>query len=412
MNLETVTTACFDELQKIAKTRAVKEWQQAAGAGNQAYADQIAQSSGQLGLKPRYLENVSEGGMEAAVDKMMGRAGALGQAQDPALSQRLQQFKKNKTQFARASTQHATSAPGSVPQQAAEKTLGRLGGPTGMLSGTRPQASTRPAPNESGYIARKVYKPDSPIATGEGMGQLLQTKQQMTNSARSLSPDAKSMVPAMYGHQQIQGPEGQLRHVSEHEYVPGLKSMKHYSTNAGDIEQVANMQRHVAGPMAAKGMAMRDIPRLHMEGGAVSVGGNASNLGVSPQGPKVIDFLPEGMTSSTSGGMMGVLQKGRDDIAYSQLGSGRTDTAYGSHNLNQLRRDVFRPTANYSPPALQHAASEASTAARPATNLAAAATKTVPSRAASIATKATKMAPATKAMKPLGRLAQAATRML
>ncbi len=367
MNTDILRTSILDELDKIAATRSVREWRSASGAGNQAYADQIAQASGQLGLKPRYLENVSGGGMEAAVDKMMGSAGGA---------------------------------------------------------------------NQSGYVAQKIYKPDSPIATGENMSQLLQTKKQMTDTARGLSPEAKAMVPEMYGHKTIQGPGGQMRHVSQHEYVPGLQSMKHYSTNAGDIENVNKMQRTVAGPMAAKGTPMRDVPRLAMHGGQVQVGGNASNMGMSPQGPKVIDFLPEGMSSSSSPGSMGVMQKGRDDVAFSQLGSGRTDTAYGKQNLNQLRKDVYRPQANYQPPSLAPpppratslppAASQAPTAmARPSAAMAPTvrptaagtlATKAVGSavpQAATQATKATSMAgKAVSGIRPsVAPVASAATRM-
>lgn len=339
MNLHLVALGFLDELEKIAITRSVQEWRSAAGAGNQGQADQIARASGQLGLKPRYLENISEGGMEAGVDKMMGRAGFNQQpATPPALQQRLDTFKANKAQVAQMPAASATSKAVQVGPQSPQAR-------NALLQGTQaPRQAT--GPNQSGYIAQKVYKPDSPVAVGGGMTELLQTKQHMTDTARSISPEAKSMVPAMYGHKTIEG-GGQIRHVSQHEFVPGLQSL-HQDPNASS--HVHDMQRQVAGPMAAKGMPMRDIPRLHAEDGHVGIGGNASNMGVSPSGPKVIDFLPEATMHDK--GYALVRQHGPHDLVSSTMGSGRMDTGYGEHNLNQLRRDVYKPSAGYQQPSL------------------------------------------------------------
>lgn len=409
MNLEIAKDSFLDELEKIAVTRSVKEWRGMQSAGNTGGADQLAQASGQLGLKPRYLQNISEGGMEAGVDKMMGRAGFQPPAADPSVQQRLQQFKKNKSQLARASTQHATSAPGSATQQSAQNVVERLGSPTGLLHGTQAPAAA-PAPNASGYLAQKVYKPDSPLTTGQDTSKLLQMKQQYTDKARALSPEAKQMVPAMYGHKEIQGPEGQLRHVSQHEYVPGVSSLRK------DPNAVANAQRVqdvVAKPMAAKGMPIGDIARTHNG----QLGGNISNVAMTPQGPKVIDFLPHGENSP-----VGVIQRGEHDYAIpSSSGSGRGDTGYGKHNLNQLRRDVYRPQAGYKQPALPEVANPLSSAvtAKTVQAPAAQAAQTAVTRAAKPvsgvvqnATRVSQVAKAptmiSKAMKPIGQLARAA----
>lgn len=268
-------------LAKEAITRAVKEWRAAAGGGNQDYANQIAAASGNLGLKPRYLENVSGGGMEGAVDKMMGRA---------------------------------------------------MG----------------PETNTSGYLAQKIYKPDSPLSTGQDTSKLLAMKKQYTDTARSLSPEAREMVPAMYGHREIQGPGGQLRHVSQHELVEGAGSLR---KDPNAVLQAQRVHDVVAKPMAERGMPLGDIARVH-EG---RLAGNTGNVVTSPAGPKVIDFLPGGKDSPVA-----VHQIGQHDIA-TPSGSGYThnvggvqikDTAYNKSNVNQLRRDVFRPQANYQPPAL------------------------------------------------------------
>jgi hypothetical protein len=96
--------------------------------------------------------------------------------------------------------------------------------------------------------------------------------------------------------------------------------------------------------MARKGMPVADVPRVH-EGG---VGGNVSNAMNTPQGPKLLDFLPQGQ-----GAPVRVLKKGEHDLAMQATsGSGRMDTGYDTHNMNQLRRDVHRPSANYKMPAL------------------------------------------------------------
>ncbi len=277
---------------KDAATRAVKEWRSAAGGGNQAGADQIAAASGQLGLKPRHLEAISGGGMEAGVDKMMGSV-----------------------------------------------TPGAQG------------------PNTGGYLARKLYKPDSPLTTGSDTSKLLAEKQRYTDTARGLSPEAKSMVPAMYGHQEIQGPGGQLRHTSDHEYVPNMQSLR---ADPNALAHAQRVQDVVAKPMAAKGMPMGDIARPFRQpgpGGQTVLGGNASNVGMTGQGPKVIDFLPHGSSSPVS-----VSQQDTSDVAQAAAsGVNRPSTGYGANNMTQLRKDVYRPTAGYQHPPLAAAPAPALT---------------------------------------------------
>lgn len=271
-SVDPILEAFQSEYEKIALTRSVKEWRGAVGS-NPAYADQIAQSSGQLGLKPRFLENISGGGNEAAVDKMMGSV-----------------------------------SPGSA------------------------------GPNEGGYLARKLYKPDSPVTVGEDTSKLLSMKQQYTDTARSLSPEAKSMVPAMYGHQEIKGPAGQLRHISDHEFVPQMKSLE---TSADPLAYTQRLQDVVAKPMAARGMPMKDIPRenpFHEFGIGAPVVGNPGNAGVTKQGPKLVDFLPTGKGSPVSVEEHPTLDPVTSNSRFQ-------NTKYDASNVNTLRRDVYRPQA-------------------------------------------------------------------
>jgi hypothetical protein len=198
-----------------------------------------------------------------------------------------------------------------------------------------------PERNTSGYLAQKLYKPDSPLTTGKATTQLLQEKQHFTDAARSLSPEAKSMVPAMYGFQERQGPGGQLRHTSQHEYVPNVSSLR---KDPMAVHHAQAIQDTVVKPLEQKGMFMRDIARVH-EG---QLAGNASNVGSTPQGPKVLDFLPTSEHSPVA-----VVTKGNRDLAIpASSSSGRMDTGYGEHNMPRLRKDVYNPSADYKMPSL------------------------------------------------------------
>lgn len=272
----------LDEFRKIAATRAVKEWQKATAGGDQATADQIAHGYGQLGLKPRQLKDVSIGGGEAGVDLMMGRK--------------------------------------AVPS-------------TGEV-------------NQSGYIARKLYKPDSVISRGEFTPQLLEQKQQMTDTARSLSPEAKQMVPAMYGHETMgQGPL--QRTVSYHEYVPGISDLRGqksevngrdvYSNPRGEYMGAVNkVNETVINPMEARGQRMMDTTKIRSEGGAVEP--NWGNVVKSPQGPKVLDFLPHNQSQPNAALASMHAYKPSGDSKFGP------DVEHGQNpNVGDLRKEVFNP---------------------------------------------------------------------
>lgn len=275
-----------DQLVKIAKVRAVKEWQaldaqreKATRAGNQQAAqsaqqqmDQIARGYGDLGQAPRHVKPISAGGQEAGVDLMMGRREA-------------------------------------------------------------PITQSMEGANQGGYLVRKVAKPDSPIAQGEDMTHLLSEKQQYSEFAR-MSPDTRSMVPAMYGHDSHVSPNGQVQNVSYHEYVPH-----------GQAVTTQNAQQ-VAGQLAPlrENYGFRDIPLV--QGGKAR--GNFDNVAVTPQGPKVLDFLPHGGSLEVS------TAHGRDipDARYTTpTGQVHTQTKYQApanatpqqhaQVVQQLHKDVF-----------------------------------------------------------------------
>lgn len=253
---------------KTAATRAVREWRALQSGYRSEDADAIAQGYGQLGLKPRFLENLSGGGQEAAVDLRMGRA---------------------------------------------------MG----------------PEANPSGYVAAKLYKPDSLITQGNRTTALLNQKKEYTDAARSLSPESRSMVPAMYGHRTLQGPAGMIRHVSEHEYVPHATDML---SSPRPVDALKQVQRHVAEPMAARGMPLGDIARVDAEHG---IRGNVSNTVLNEAGtPQVLDFLPQG-----KGRVTHVHPTPRGDAVVSPAASSeaRGHSYFDKHNVNELRREVYRP---------------------------------------------------------------------
>ncbi len=250
---------------KTAATAAVRAIRGALGAGDHAGAAAIGQGLGKLGLRPRFVKNISPGGMEAAVDLMAGQA-------------------------------KGTAASAAAP----------------------------------GLFARKLYKPDSPITRGADTTALLAEKKIMTDTARSISPQARAATPAFHSFQELHQGSTTPRHISDHEYVPNLQKLDK-ATAAGPVAQI---QRDVVKPLEARGMNMRDVPSLNAKEQVV---GNASNVMVTPQGQvKVLDFLPQ--NQSTPVMMMG------DAVAtpYKQ-----TESAFSNRPMNELRKEVFRPTWEY-----------------------------------------------------------------
>jgi hypothetical protein len=340
----------LDNMFKTAVTRAVKEWRRASGAGDTATADAIAQGYGQLGAKPRYLEDISIGGAEAGVDKMMGDVRhSTGQmpVADPiapqrALDQRLEQMKANKAQL---------GLEGRLPTPSVKQSPE---GRAALLRGTQPGSPVGAAPNESGYIARKMYKPDSFISQGEFTPQHVQQKMEMTQAARALSPEAKAMVPDMYGMQtHHSGP--QQRTLSYHEYVPGMKDLRGKNIGTEDKPIFSNQQQaskdlsaikeKVISPLAAKGMTMGDV--------TAERGTNWGNIARDAKGQaKVVDFLPQ-MSGGQSPAMKSFMKYApMPTLRHSEEGGG---------SLGDLRKEMYKPTMESRPasPAQVHRALKA-----------------------------------------------------
>lgn len=274
---------CLGYLQeKAAANRSVKEWRSMQAAGNTAGADQLAKAYGGLGNSPRYLRDISLGGSEAGVDQMMGRV-------------------------------------------------------ANPVTG---------AANDSGYLARKLYKPDSDITRGEHTNQMLHQKQQITNEARALSPEAKSIVPDMYGHKTT-GTGGLQRTTSDHEYVHGLSDIRGQKTvtptgnqwsrapsaRTADLEHV---QDKVLKPMESRGKMLADTVGAR--------GTNYGNVMNSPTGPKVMDFLPvvEGQKDHISDSYRKYAPTGQSRFSEQ---AGQTPAQQKSLQ-GQLRKEVYRPQQN------------------------------------------------------------------
>lgn len=306
---------------KEAITRSVREYQR----GTPEQQAEIARASGQLGLKPRYVGDISEGGLEAGVDKMIGAAPGGPQATMPTVQERLQGYKAQK---AGLGLEGRSPSPGVI-----QSPQGR-----GILGVQAPASAPAAVPgaNESGVLVRKLYKPDSPLHRGEFTPQVLQQKQEFTDRARALSPEARSMVPAMYGHQVLnadKGPELQ-RAVSFHEHVPQMTDV-----HGMNPQQVAAMKEHaqrtLLKPMEQQGMHMRDL--ISRKGDV-----NPGNLVMTPQGPKAIDFMPGDFRAGAGKSpMVSSMEK--------YVPSSEQSVFHEKGQLGQLRREVFNPQLRVQP---------------------------------------------------------------
>lgn len=317
---------------KEALTRSVKEYR----AGTPEQQAEIARASGQLGLRPRHVGDISEGGLEAGVDKMIGAAPGGQPASLPSLQERLESYKGQKASLG---LEGRAPAPSVMQSPAGRGVLG--------VQAPASAPAAVPGANESGVLVRKLYKPDSPLHRAEFTPQVLQQKQEFTDAARALSPEAKAMVPAMYGHQVLhadKGPELQ-RAVSFHEHIPQMTGIE--SMNPGQIDALkAHTQKHLLDPMAAQGKRVGD---LITRKGEV----NPGNLVQTPQGPKAIDFLP----SQTGPGAQKSLTLQSFD-KYKPLE--QPSVFHEKSQLGQLRREVFNPQLRIQPGGVMQGAIPAS----------------------------------------------------
>lgn len=350
LQVKEATSLIEDFFEKEAATRAVKEWRKADAAGDSSTADQIAQAYGQAGLKPRYLQDVSLGGAEAGVDRMMGDVRhSTGQMPEQpsaprsalagrqALAGRLEQMKANKAELGvegRSPTQSVKSSPE---------------GRAALLRGTQPTAPAAGTnPNESGYIARKMYKPDSYISQAEFTPQHVQQKMDMTQAARALSPEAKSMVPDMYG-MKTQGAGPTQRTMSYHEYVPGMQDLRGKNIGTADKPIFSNREQgsqdlsaikdKVIAPLRQQGMLMGDVTGER--------GTNWGNVARARDGSaKVVDFLPAVAGESSHAAKSFAKYAPMPTMRHSPEGGG---------SLGDLRKEMYKPTMQSRPASPQQA---------------------------------------------------------
>jgi len=254
--------AFVDELEKIATTRAVKEWRAAMARGDEVTADQIAHGYGQLDVNPRYLKRLGQG-QEGLVDLRMGPYGA-------------------------------------------------------------PAGPVRPAPvNPTGYFAAKMHDPFSPIAQNEFVGPHIRLREEITNAARGLSPDADAMVTKTYGHKEV----APGRWVSGHEYVRDASRF-----HGGPEEVLAEHKaKQLVDRLRQQGYDMGDVIKEGPNGVITHGGGN---LVETPSGSKILDF---------SGGIVGELSPSqRSYIKYGPTQS-PFDPELGDRST-ALRKEVYRPS--------------------------------------------------------------------
>jgi hypothetical protein len=268
---------------KLAADRATKEVRRALAAGNTETAGQIAGAYRKLELKPRYVKDISGGGQEAAVD---------------------------------------------------------------LLMGAYPSKPGAPGIPKGGFIARKLYKPDSPITQGHLTEKNLQLKQQMTDAARAL-PGGSQVVPEMYGYEALPGKSGP-NFISYHEHVPGIQELPRRSRD----RVLLDLERQVIYPLRREGFNMHDtvsradtptlaptdfgVPRKPGFFGGLQY--NPGNVVVDAKGqPKIVDFLPEIKGNFPA----------RDFVVRQQLkrlfgGKATPPVASAGYDIQALRKNIFQ----------------------------------------------------------------------
>jgi hypothetical protein len=108
----------------------------------------------------------------------------------------------------------AASDLGLSPRYVRDISTGGAEGAVDLMAGRAPGAGR----GESGLIARKLYNPESSITRGENTRELIKLKQRVSDAAEKETP---GLFSKMYSGEELQTPRG-LRHVSHHEYVPGV----------------------------------------------------------------------------------------------------------------------------------------------------------------------------------------------
>lgn len=308
------------EFEKTAITRAAVEAQKALAAGDVGTVQDIGSAYRNLNLPARSIKQLHKGGVEAIPELVMGSQ----------LSGKLQ------------------------------------------------------APGKSGAWVAKYVQPNSLMARGEEMGKLIQQKSDATKAMRAL-PGGADLVPDMTSAQMNPGAPGLMqRHVVGQEWVPQAKSMGAVARKdpAAAQRMVGQVEKTLAGPMAAQGTPLMDIAKTTAKG----IGGNTGSIVAGPDGkPKLVDFVPGTKNSPVVFKGEGIVP-GLSPQGFSQAREGQS--------LSSVKREVHRPSQAFEPTSAATARSyvgqaPAATAAPGRTAVpAAAATKVVsPRPAAAAATK-------------------------
>lgn len=278
-----INQAFLSEFEKLAKTRAAAEWQAAHARGDTGMTDSIAGVYGKLGLRPRYLKDVSPGGAEAGVDLMMGA----------------------------------------------------------------PMGKQLPG----GYVARKMYKPDSILHRGEVTRAVLNQKQLLTDKAKKIAPQH---VVGMAGFEQVGRTTGDPRFVSYHEYVPKFKEFDQVEARHGygaTIGPLGELEQNVLNPMSRRGMKLNDVYGRFRDGVGIEAQDFPTHF--APQvNPGNVAFV-QGSDGKYTAKVMDFLPKieGQADIArnfqraqeWKDRGKIRGPSKYDARDgIGELRKDVFR----------------------------------------------------------------------
>jgi len=211
-----------------------------------------------------------------------------------------------------------------------------------------------------GYVARKIYKPNSPLHRGEVTRKVLEQKKEMTDAAQKLAPQH---VVGMAGFEQVGKAPGAPRFASYHEYVPKFKDfhqMQERHVGLGISPEATGpldaMEQNLLNPMARRGMQLNDVMGPAPPGHGVQAARNPTSFGRGRRinagnvafvedssgkaQAKVMDFLPRIEGQPDLAREFEQRQGARDLLnPLHDHGPNKYDQKGG---LAQLRKDVFQ----------------------------------------------------------------------
>lgn len=190
------------------------------------------------------------------------------------------------------------------PRQLRDVSLGGEEAAVDLMMGQAPKGKM----DDTGYVIRKMYKPDSGLHQGDVTRNVLQMKQDFVDKARA-DPGMRRHMVDMAGFEEIPGvnPRDKSHFISYHQNVPGVKDFDINHPQA--LDRLKEVHQNLIEPMARQGQEVGDTVIAATDAqrrmGMPPLMVNPGNVAMVDEGghqvPKVIDFIPGQRTAG--GGM-------------------------------------------------------------------------------------------------------------